>query len=138
MDYHELVKEMKFTSVHWVLLLPVILMAIDVLTGLCHAWATGHLKSFKMREGLNRKAGEIAILIIGKLFVVAFQVTNAILVGVSFYVILMELISISENLDKMGVKIPKFIRNGLRNAEYKIQEADSTKTKKEGAGDESK
>lgn len=138
MEFNEVVKQMKFTSAHWVLLLPVILMAFDVATGLINAWATGHLKSFKMREGLNRKAGEIAILTIGKLFIVAFQVTDLILVGVSFYVILMELISISENLDKMGVKIPKFIKKGLRNAEYKIQEADPTKKEKEGAGDESK
>ena len=39
----------------------------------------------------------------------------------------MELISICENLDKMGVPIPKFIKKALRNAEYKIQNDDPNK-----------
>ena len=44
----------------------------------------------------------------------------------------MELISLSENLDKMGVPLPKPLKKALRNAEYKAIEGEKTEEKKEG------
>lgn len=131
MEINEIIKQLNFTNERWILLLPVILMAFDIFTGLFHAWATGHLKSFKMREGLNHKVGEISVLLIGEIFTIALQLPRLFIVGISFYVILMELISICENLDKMGVKIPKFIKKAFRNAMNKIQEGDLKENKKE-------
>lgn len=113
------------------ILLPFILMVIDFLTGITHAWATGHLKSYKMREGLNRKVGEIAILLLGYVFTWAISAPRYIMIGITIYIIIMELVSLSENLDKMGVPLPKPLKNALRNAEYKI----GNEEKKEGGKD---
>lgn len=112
------------------ILLPFILMVIDFLTGISHAWSTGHLKSYKMREGLNKKVGEISILLVGFLFTWAINAPKYIMIGITAYIIIMELISISENLDKMGIPLPKPLKNALRNAKNKIN-----KEEKEGDKD---
>lgn len=104
------------------LLLPFILMVLDFLTGITHAWATGHLKSYKMREGLNKKVGEICILLIGYIFTWTINAPKYIMIGLTIYIVIMELISLSENLDKMGVPLPKPLKKALRNAEYKTKE----------------
>lgn len=115
------------TNNYRVLIVPFALIVFDYITGISHAWATGHLKSYRMREGLNKKVGEITMIIIGCLFNWALNVPKYVIYGIVLYVIIMELISICENLDKMGVPIPKFIKKALRNAEYKIQNDDPNK-----------
>lgn len=121
MDINEMLQIFQSTNNYRVLLVPFALMVFDFVTGISHAWATGHLKSYRMREGLNKKVGEITMIIIGCLFNWALNVPKYVIYGIVLYVIIMELISICENLDKMGVPIPKFIKKALRNAEYKIQ-----------------
>lgn len=124
MDISEMLQMFQSTSNYRVLIVPFALMVFDFITGISHAWATGHLKSYRMREGLNKKVGEITMIIIGCLFNWALNVPKYVIYGIVLYVIIMELISICENLDKMGVPIPKFIKKALRNAEYKIQNDD--------------
>ena len=114
------------------LLLPFILMVIDFLTGISHAWATGHLKSYKMREGLNKKVGEISILLVGYIFTWTINAPKYLMIGITIYIVIMELISLSENLDKMGVPLPKPLRSALRNSEYKAKEG----KEKEGGKDD--
>lgn len=111
----------EFANAYWVLFLPCALMAVDVLTGVIHAWVTGHLKSYRMREGLGRKAGEMAILVIGVLFTVAFNLPLYIMSFFSLYIIFMELVSICENLRKLGIPIPKFVERALGEIKNKIQ-----------------
>ena len=114
------------------LLLPFILMVLDFLTGITHAWATGHLKSYKMREGLNKKVGEICILLVGYIFTWTINAPKYLMIGLTIYIVIMELISLSENLDKMGVPLPKPLKKALRNAEYKAIEGEKKEDKKEG------
>lgn len=114
------------------LLLPFILMVLDFLTGITHAWATGHLKSYKMRDGLNKKVGEICILLVGYIFTWTINAPKYLMIGLTIYIVIMELISLSENLDKMGVPIPKPLKKALRNAEYKATEGEKKEDKKEG------
>ena len=114
------------------LLLPFILMVLDFLTGITHAWATGHLKSYKMRDGLNKKVGEICILLIGYIFTWTINAPKYLMIGLTIYIVIMELISLSENLDKMGVPLPKPLRKALRNAEYKAIEGEKKEEEKEG------
>ena len=127
MDILEMLQMFQSTNNYRVLIVPFALMVFDFITGISHAWATGHLKSYRMREGLNKKVGEITMIIIGCLFNWALNVPKYVIYGIVLYVIIMELISICENLDKMGVPIPKFIKKALRNAEYKIQNDDPNK-----------
>jgi toxin secretion/phage lysis holin len=137
MDFSELYNNMLSAEHYRVLIVPFVLMALDFLTGVSHAWATGHLKSYKMREGLNRKFAEICIIAIGVLFRWAINLPDYIVIGLTIYVVIMELVSISENLDKMGVPLPKWVQKALRNAEYKIQNENlNPNEKKDGETDD--
>jgi len=126
-DISEMLQLFQSTNNYRVLIVPFVLMVFDFITGISHAWATGHLKSYRMREGLNKKVGEITMIIIGCLFNWALNVPKYVIYGIVLYAIIMELISICENLDRMGVPIPKFIKKALHNAEYKIQNDDPNK-----------
>lgn len=131
MEISDILAQASFRDNYWVIIIPAVLMVLDILTGVIHAWATGHLKSYKMREGLNHKSGELCVLLIGELFTYGMQLPGVFIHAVSGYVIFMELISIIENLDKMGVPMPKFVTSALRNAKDKIDNP----SKPEGKGD---
>lgn len=126
--------DVQFTNAYWVLFLPCALMALDVLTGVTHAWMTGHLKSYRMREGLGRKAGELTILVMGALFTAAISLPPYIMGFFSLYIVVMELVSICENLKKLGIPIPKFVDRALGNIENKIQNGSDTEKEEDANG----
>ena len=126
-EIKELIQQFQFTNGTWTLLLPIILMGIDVLTGLTNAWVKGKIKSSILRAGLGKKMGEIIVLAIGEMFLFGMNLPAGVMDGISIYIILMELISICENLSKLGVPIPKFIQKALDTAEGKIQGKDDSK-----------
>ena len=113
MEYMEYAKKIleyaHFHGMMWVILLPFAMMAIDVITGLIYAWVTNTFMSAKMRSGLGKKAGELAIIAIGLLFTAGMEIPQVVLNALSLYIIFMEIMSILENLDKLGVPIPVFI-----------------------------
>ena len=134
----EVMNELQFKSNFWTVLLPSILMGLDVLTGFINAWAKNQVKSSIMRQGLARKFGELVILAIGQLFLYGAGLPVYCVSFISFYIVLMELISIIENLDKLGVPIPKFVKKSLSSAEKKIddigaEEKEAPVSKKKGA-----
>lgn len=133
-------EQVKFVNETWVFMIPGILMAVDILTGSLNAWAKQDFKSYKMRQGLVKKCGEVTILGIGELFTIGMILPTYIMSGISFYIIFMELISICENLQKMGVPIPKFIKKALSDTEKALEDKESVDSKKEDAdnGDKSK
>lgn len=122
-DY--ILSNISFAGEEWKFAVPFALMVIDFLTGVIHAWATGHLKSFKMREGLQKKFAEICILVIGVLFEHGLGLPHYVLSGFSVYIIFMEMVSICENLKKMGVPIPSFIDKAFSSVN-KLQTGDLT------------
>lgn len=117
----QVVSQFDFRNEWWVLFTPLILMAIDVLTGVIKAWIKKDFKSAIMRAGLGKKAGEISILIIGELFSYALQLPEIIMNLASFYIIFMEFVSICENIDELGVPIPKIIKDVINNVDDKLQ-----------------
>jgi len=121
-EIKELLNTFHFTNEIWAVMIPIILMGIDILTGIVNAWIKGQIKSSKLREGLAKKFGEISVIIIGEIFVIGFGLSNFLSDGISLYLIIMELISICENLDKLGVPIPKFIKKALAETNDKINE----------------
>lgn len=138
--FTDIIQNVHFRNEYWTLIIPAVLMALDILTGVTEAWKTGHLKSYKMREGLSHKAGELCILLIGELFTYGLQLSQIFMVFASFYIILMELISIAENIEKLGIWLPKFIKNAFRNAKEKLENEDNPLNDisgKEDATDES-
>lgn len=128
-------EQVKFVNEVWVFMIPGILMAIDILTGSLNAWAKRDFKSYKMRQGLVKKCGEVTILGIGELFTIGMILPTYIMSGISFYIIFMELISICENLQKMGVPIPKFIKKALSDTEKALEDKESVDSKKEDTDD---
>ena len=120
-ELKEILSNVHFVNEVWAIVLPIILMGIDIITGLVNAWIKKEVLSSKLRKGLGKKLGEIAALLIGEMFVMAFDLPVFVSDGISIYIIIMELISICENLEKLGVPIPKFIRQALAITNDKIQ-----------------
>lgn len=123
-----IIENLRFTQDLWIVLVPLILMAVDIMTGFINAWAKHDIKSSIMRQGLARKFGELVIIGIAQLFLYSVGLPKGIASGVSFYIGLMELISICENLDKLGVPIPRFVKRALRSAEEKISKEKKEET----------
>lgn len=127
----ELIKQYHFQNEIWVVMIPLILMALDIFTGLTNAWIKGEVDSSKLRKGLGKKLGEITAILIGEIFVAGFGLTTFVASGVSIYIIVMELISICENLEELGVPIPNFIKKALMVANTEIKDDEGDKKEKE-------
>lgn len=110
-----------YANAFWALLFPVFLMVIDFLTGFINAWATRNIKSYIMRQGLAKKFGECCVLMIGLMVIESFNAPVYLFGFFSFYIVLMEVVSICENLDKLRVPIPKWVKRGLGTIHEKIQ-----------------
>ena len=123
-EIRELLNSIHFTNDIWTVMLPVILMCIDIVTGITNAWINNKIDSSILRKGLGKKLGEIAAILIGEIFVAGFGLTSLVADGISIYIIIMELISICENLEELGVPIPKFIKKALAVANKEIVEDD--------------
>lgn len=102
-----------FREDFWVLLLPSCCIAIDIITGVLNAWIENNVKSYLLRQGLGKKGGEILAVVLGELLVCALSVPKELLTATSVYIVFMEVISIFENLNKLGVPIPWFIKKAL-------------------------
>jgi toxin secretion/phage lysis holin len=97
----------------WILLLPASCIAIDIITGVLNAWIENNIKSYLLRQGLGKKGGEILAIVLGELLVCALSVTKELLTATSIYIVFMEVISIFENLNKLKVPIPWFVKKAL-------------------------
>lgn len=123
----QVASQFHFRNELWVLFIPLGLMAVDVLTGIIKAWAHNDFQSAIMRAGLAKKAGEILILVVGELISYGMILPDSIMNGISFYIIFMEVMSIMENLDELGIPIPKFVRDVINNVDDKLQHGDDHK-----------
>lgn len=110
----EIIQNIHFTNVWWAILAPMILIVIDVLTGIVIAWKNNDFKSAKMRTGLSKKFGELVYVLVGILTKFALG-TELILYFTVGYICLMELSSLAENCDKLGVKMPDKLKEKLNN-----------------------
>lgn len=117
----DIIAKVQFANSAWIFIVPIALMGIDYATGILNAWIKGEIKSKKMREGLAKKFGELCVLVIGAIFSFGLAVPVIVVNFVSVYIMIMELISICENLNKLGVPIPKFIKKALSEANETIQ-----------------
>lgn len=122
----DIIKTLHFTNMVWLLVLPVAMMAIDIVTGVINAWKQKDFQSTKMRAGLAKKAGELLIIVIGVLFTYGMGVPDYIIKFISLYIIVMELMSIIENIDKLGVPLPKAIKDVINNAGKELQDTEAS------------
>ena len=61
------------------------------------------------------------ILVVGELVSYGLFLPDAVMNCVSFYIIFMEFVSILENVDALGVPIPKFIKDVINNVDDQLQ-----------------
>lgn len=112
----ETVAQVHFTSNMWSILLPVILMGADIITGWIQASINGTWDSTKMRKGLFRKSAEIIIIVLAYVVQVAVALPVDIFMFISIYVCIMEVLSVIENLDQAGLPVPGWITRRLKKA----------------------
>ena len=117
--------KMKFISEFVFYLVPLIFMLCDVVSGLAKAYVQKNIISNKMRSGIIKKCGEMMIIILTAVVVYSVQWPHQIIAVVSVYMILMEIISIMENLDEIGVPIPKWIEKTINNVATDIDSGTS-------------
>lgn len=131
---NELLK-LHFTSQIWLVILPLILMVIDIITGYYNAWKNDEISSSKMRDGIGKKIAEICYIVLGMVFAVAFGI-QAIAYFISIYIIYMELMSVAENCKKLGVLMPAELEKKLNNEKEEIKIDDNTEEELSNGGGE--
>lgn len=122
MDFSYILENFNFVNIFWQLGTPLIFMLGDIISGVVQAIINKNLDSKIMREGLLRKGLLILILFLAFIVEHAFGVTFISKV-VSLYIIVMEIISIAENVQKAGVDLGK-LGNLLKSQEQKESEDD--------------
>lgn len=120
----EALENMTFTHRYWILLLPLVLMAADIITGWLQATINGTWDSTKMRVGLFRKSGELLVIIIAYVIYAAISLPFDVPAFIAGYIIIMELISVCENLDQAGLPVPRWVTRKLRKVAKDIAEDD--------------
>lgn len=107
MSFEEILGSLNFTNIIWQIITPLIFMLADIITGVIQAVINKNLDSQKMREGLLRKLGLVLIIILSFIIQYAFNI-SIISKAIIIYIVLMESLSIIENLKKAGIDFGKF------------------------------
>ena len=119
----------------WAVIIWVLCILLDYFSGSAAAHRTGEWSSDIAREGLWHKLGEIFAVLVAALCDIALKVIvegSGIEIGlpidalitpiVLLWYIITELGSIAENAEKLGAKVPAWIKNGLKQYKDKIDQ----------------
>ena len=120
----DFLNKITFTHRYWVIVLPLVMMAADVITGWIQASVNGTWDSTKMRKGLFRKSGEIMVLLLAYVVHMAIALPVDVPAFFSIYIIIMEVLSVAENLDQAGLPVPHWITKRLKKAAEIMTEGD--------------
>lgn len=101
------------------LVLCLIFIAFDVLTGWLKALATGTTNSSIMRKGLYHKLGEIIAVIFGyvcqySLPYLGVEIDVPFAVAIGTYIVIMEIASIIENISAINPQMAGILKNVFR------------------------
>ena len=107
MDINSIIQNLSFTNVAWQIATPLLFSLFDIITGYLQARINNDVKSQVMREGLIHKFLLIIIILIGFILQYSFGI-NGISVVICVYICIMEITSISENLQKAGINLKIF------------------------------
>lgn len=120
----ENLQEISFTHRYWILLLPLLLMGADVVTGWIQATINASWDSTKMRKGLFRKSAEISVILIAYIVDMAISLPIDVPAFISAYIAVMEILSVCENLSHAGLPVPTWIIKRLKKAAKDMTEED--------------
>ena len=112
-----------------------IAMVIDYITGMSSAWYNSELSSKKGIKGIVKKVGYLALVFVAMIVDwlifqglqqinvnINYSVFFAVLVAV--WLIINELISTLENLSRMGVPIPNFLKKIINKLKMTVDKGD--------------
>ncbi|MEJ3717128.1 phage holin family protein [Paenibacillus polymyxa] len=91
-----------------------IFVIADWLSGWAAAWINGELKSRKGYYGIARKVAIFLIVVVAHFIDVALGNLNYFQNAVIFFYLANELLSIIENVGRMGVPMPDVLRNAVK------------------------
>ena len=128
MDLYEIIKDLNFTSVAWQIFTPLCFSLADFVTGYIQAVINHDVQSKKMRVGLLHKTLIFLVIILSFIVHLAFDL-KYVSSFVCIYVVLMEIISIMENLKKAGLDVGNFGKT-LEASKVKVKEGDEKKIEK--------
>ena len=122
-------RNISFTHRYWILFLPLFLMAADVVTGWIQATINETWDSSKMRVGLYRKSGELLVIIIAYVVYAAISLPVDVPAFIAGYIIVMEIISVAENLEEAGLPVPRWVTRRLKKVADDLSEDDDPEAK---------
>lgn len=118
-----------------ILIIVLIFIAFDILTGWLKALATGTTNSSIMRKGLFHKLGEIVAMAFGYVcqytlpyIGVTIKVPFAVAIGT--YIVVMEIASIVENITKINPHLETVLHNVFTNNDVVVDEEGEQKLEK--------
>lgn len=106
MNIEQIINSLNFTTIFWQGGATLLFMVGDIVSGIIQAVINKSLDSQKMREGLLRKSLLILVVILSFIAQYAFNIPSVSKI-VCIYIIIMEIISIMENLKKGGIDLGK-------------------------------
>ena len=119
MNIQEVINSLDFSSLAWQVFTPIIFSVVDILTGFIQAMINNNVSSKVMRVGLLHKILIIIVVMLGFVGGAAFNLP-VIPKFICGYIVIMETISIFENLAKAGLDVRellKFFKLGSKNKE---------------------
>ena len=106
MDINQLIETLNFSNYFWQIFTPVLFSFIDIISGYIQAIINHNVDSSIMREGLLHKILIILIILMACVTDVTFNL-SIVTKFISIYIIIMEVTSILENLNKAGLDFGK-------------------------------
>ena len=113
-----------FTHSYWLILLPLICAAADIITGWIQATVNNTWDSTKMRKGLYRKGGELLAVLLTWVICIALVLPMDVATFVAAYIVIMEVVSVIENLDQAGVPMPAWLTHKLQKVAKDMDEGE--------------
>lgn len=110
----DFIMNIKITESWKIILIPIVFMAVDYLTGFFKAYIHHNICSSKMRDGLIKKCGECVVVALSLFCEYMISLPHDFVTFVTVYIIILESISILENLESIGVKLPSWITKHLK------------------------
>lgn len=130
-------------KIGWLLVIWVIVMLVDYITGSLAAFRRGEWDSTVARDGLWHKGAMITVVLVATLFDLAvLAITQSAGISLPFPALMLPLVlawytitelgSIIENAIKMGAVVPKWLKKGLKIVSDAVDSAGESAT---GEGD---
>lgn len=110
------------------------LVVLDWLTGWGAAWINGELKSRKGYHGIARKVAIFALVAVSHFIDIILGGQQYFQNAVVFFYLANELLSIIENVGRMGVPVPKILRKAIE--VFNEKSGEEVKAKDETSGSE--